>query len=117
MINDEKKAEFKVRLLSEKEVLEEELKGLGMAKPEGEEFGADMTDNSDVIADEMENNSAAGELKERLMLVNRALEKFETDTFGICEISDEPIEDQRLHANPAARTCIAHMDDEITLGM
>ncbi len=55
------------------------------------------------------------ELETRYRNVVRALAKIEAGTFGICEISGEPIEPERLEANPAARTCIAHREDEYDL--
>ncbi len=54
-------------------------------------------------------------LETRYRNIVRALEKIENGTYGICEISGEHIEPDRLHANPAARTCKAHLDDEIDL--
>lgn len=55
------------------------------------------------------------ELETRYRNIVRALAKIEAGTFGVCEISGEPIEPERLEANPAARTCIAHKEDEYDL--
>ena len=49
-------------------------------------------------------------LQARLTDVNVALGKIENGTYGICEVSGEPIEADRLEANPAARTNKAHMN-------
>ena len=54
-------------------------------------------------------------LEPRYRNIVRALSKIEAGQYGICEISGAPIEPERLLANPAARTCIAHLDDEIDL--
>lgn len=86
------------------------------AIPEAEkQCGAD--DN--LIADEIETwnerRATAAVLETRYRNVMRALDKIATGTYGICEISGEPIEAERLIANPAARTCIQHLDDEATL--
>jgi RNA polymerase-binding transcription factor DksA len=54
-------------------------------------------------------------LETRYRNIIRALDKIEAGTYGICEISGEPIERDRLLANPAARTCKAHLNDEIDL--
>lgn len=51
-------------------------------------------------------------LETRYRNVVRALDKIERGTYGTCEISGEAIESKRLAANPAARTCIAHMEEE-----
>lgn len=50
-------------------------------------------------------------LQTRLTDVNAALGKIEAGTFGICEVSGEPIEADRLEANPAARTNKANMNN------
>lgn len=127
MLTDEQKAALKARLENEKKVLEEELSRLGTknpdapgdwvtAKPAGEEFGADRTDNAGVIEEMHENNASMNELEGRYNTVTRALAKFADGTYGICEISGSEIELDRLEANPAARTCKAHMQEERTLG-
>ena len=54
-------------------------------------------------------------LETRFNNVKRALQKIEDGTYGICEISGEPIETDRLDANPAARTCKAQIDNEAQL--
>jgi RNA polymerase-binding transcription factor DksA len=41
--------------------------------------------------------------------VKEALDKIEEGRFGICEECGEKIEEDRLEANPSARTCKAHM--------
>lgn len=123
MLTDEHKALLKEKLERERDTLVEELERLGArnpanpsdwmaAKPAGDEFGADRTDNAAVIDDMHTNNASLNELEGRLHSVTRALEKFANGTFGICEISHAPIEPERLDANPAARTSIAHMRDE-----
>lgn len=55
------------------------------------------------------------ELETRYRNITRALEKIADGTYGICELSGEPIEHDRLMANPAARTCKAHMNEETQL--
>lgn len=126
MLTDTQKSAFKERLEKEKTVLEEELSRLGSknpdtpgdwvaAKPAGEEFGADRTDNAGVIEEMHENNASMNELEGRYNTVVRALSKFDDGTYGVCEVSGNDIELDRLEANPAARTCKAHMGDEPSL--
>lgn len=126
MLTDTHKAALKTRLEAEKKLLEEELAHLGhknpdapgdwvAAKPEGEEFGADRTDNAGVIGEMHDNNASMNELEGRYNNVVRALEKFTTGAYGVCEISGHEIEEDRLEANPAARTCKEHMHDEHSL--
>jgi RNA polymerase-binding transcription factor DksA len=127
MLTDTQKSDFKVKLEAEKFLLQEELAGLGTqnpatpgdweaAKPAGEVFGADQTDNADIIELEQQNNAAMNELEGRFNTVMHALNKFASGTYGVCEVSGHDIEIERLNANPAARTCKAHMGEERTLG-
>ncbi len=53
-------------------------------------------------------------LENRWNEVRAALKKIEAGTYGICEISGEPIEEDRLEVNPAARTCKEHMDESLS---
>lgn len=113
--------EFKTRLEKERDILRRELATLGKQNPsnpddwepfaaEGDAFGADRNDNADIIEAMHENNASMNELEGRLNQVMRALKKIEDGVYGTCEISGEPIEIERLNANPAARTCLAHME-------
>lgn len=64
-------------------------------------------------ADKIEELDERGEevvtLSARLADVRDALNKIEQGTYGTCEVSGEEIEEERLEANPAARTCMAHL--------
>jgi RNA polymerase-binding transcription factor DksA len=111
----------KDRLLVEEKMLIEELSKIGLFNKETGTWNAthaDMpneeTSDDDMQADifeEMEENSATGEiLCERLQDVRDALEKIDKGQYGICELSGEEIEEDRLIANPAARTCKAMMN-------
>lgn len=126
MLTDEQKATFTTRLQKERAVLEEQLSHLGSrdpsnpgdwmaSKPEGEEFGADRTDNAGVIEEMFGNNASMNELEFRLKTVNAALDRLQSGTYGVCEISGHDIELDRLEANPAARTCKEHMQEEKNL--
>lgn len=114
--------EHKNRLEEMKRDLESELATLGIHNPDTDDweadFGSDYSSESDdnLIGDQAE---AAEEriatlalLETRYRNIVRALTKIEMGTYGICEVSGEPIEADRLSANPAARTCQKHMDDE-----
>ena len=48
------------------------------------------------------------EAQHNLELVNNALLRIENGTYGICTISGEEIEAERLEAIPFATTCIKH---------
>ncbi|MCX6713268.1 MAG: TraR/DksA C4-type zinc finger protein [Candidatus Vogelbacteria bacterium] len=74
------------------------------------------SDVSDEVANELEGlverKATELPLEKQLQKVNLALEKMTTGKYGICEISGEPIEADRLEANPSARTCKHHMEEE-----
>jgi len=76
---------------------------------------ADDNVEADSVEDWNTRRAIVANLHTRYRNINRALAKISTGTYGICEISGEPIEPDRLAANPAARTCKAHMSDEGSL--
>lgn len=125
MLDNKQIAEFKTRLEKERDILEQELSALGKRnpsnpsdwepmKPEGEESSPDRNDNADIIEAMHENNASLNELEGRLNNVMLALKKIEDGAYGMCEVSNEPIEIERLNANPAARTCMEHMDQTLS---
>lgn len=112
---------FKEKLEIEKKSLEEELGQIAIfntetnlweATPDQEMMGEiDDNDAADRFEDFEERSGMTTTLQTRLSDVNRALAKIENGTYGICEVSNEPIEEDRLEANPAARTNKTHMND------
>ena len=122
---DKKKTEkYKAKLLEEKNVLEKDLLTVGKKNPNNPadweattpEENIDTADRNNV-ADEItdyENNVAISkQLESRLSEVNIALEKIKEGTYGKCEIGGELIEEDRLNANPAARTCKKHINEKV----
>lgn len=73
-----------------------------------------LDQDSEEAAVQMEDDEVADGLEEieikELEEVNIALDKIEKGTYGICEVSGKPIEENRLRAIPFARTCIEHAD-------
>lgn len=51
------------------------------------------------------------ELTTRYRNIEIALKKIEDNDYGACEVCKEPIEEDRLQANPAARTCKKHLSE------
>ncbi|MCA9366089.1 TraR/DksA C4-type zinc finger protein [Candidatus Kaiserbacteria bacterium] len=107
-------------------MLTTELAGLGIqdphnpadwiAKPDSETGGEpDPNDVADRTEDWDERRATVALLETRFNNITRALNKFNTGTYGVCEISGEPIEADRLAANPAARTCKKHLEAESDL--
>ena len=115
---------LKGKLEEELQKLEGELKTVGRINPNNPadweatqgETNVDMADRNEVadgLEQYQENSAILNELEIRFNNIKRALAKIEGGTYGICEISGKEIELDRLEANPAARTCKAHMDDKL----
>src|SRR5574343_352775 len=106
---------YKVRLEEELTKLNEELANIGTFNTETSQWEAmpssqegpesDMIDLADRIEDYEGRSEMVKTLSKRLHDIEHALEKIENGTYGVCEISGENIEEDRLMANPAARTC------------
>lgn len=112
----------KENLLKEKAMLTEQLSGLGVFDSETNSWEAvaeassdkdfsDENDNADRFEDYEEKSAMLSILKERWVDVKDALKKIEEGRYGICEISGEQIEEERLIANPAARTSIKYISN------
>lgn len=117
---------YKTRLEAMLEDITNELASLGVhnpdvpedwiATPRGTEVGdADPNVEADKAEDWNERRATLAELEVRYNNIRRALKKIEDGAFGVCEVSGEEIETDRLDANPAARTCKTHINDEATL--
>jgi RNA polymerase-binding transcription factor DksA len=119
-MNAEDLNRFKKRLLEEQHLLETELSAIGSRDPEQpnawratagdiETDTADPNDLADTF-EELEGNAAVlEELEARRGDVKKALARIEEGTYGMCEVGNEPIERERLDANPTARTCREHL--------
>lgn len=85
-----------------------------VAVPDTEDSAADADENESADYNEEwdERRATLTALVQEYRDIKRALTKIENGTYGICEISGEPIEEKRLNAKPDARTCIAHMNAE-----
>jgi RNA polymerase-binding transcription factor DksA len=84
--------------------------------PEGvdaNESDVDMV--ADVVEDWDERAALVAALESRYNNLTRALHKIGAGTYGTCEVCGNVIEPERLDANPAARTDIAHLEEEGTL--
>lgn len=123
MLEDNQRQELKQALEAEKSRLEKNLASFAKRDPKDKENwevkypnltdqGPSKEDLSDENADEVEEFDALLEtedaLEDRLREVHRALQKIDTEKFGLCEKCGEPISEERLSANPAARFDIKH---------
>jgi len=115
-------AEYKTRLETELQEVEAELKTIAVedphtgdwvAIPVGEDLQtADENDEADAVEEWDTRRAILAQLEISHRNIKLALQKIVDGTYGICEISGEPIEEERLQANPAARTNIANRDRE-----
>lgn len=113
---------FKDRLQDELESVENSLHDIAAFNKETGEWeakGEDMetmspTQDSNEFADKLEEFEEHREelpaLQIRWSEVKQALEKIDAGTYGTCEVDGGAIEEDRLEANPAARTCKEHME-------
>ena len=76
---------------------------------------ADENIVADRKEDWMERRSEVAAIETRYNNVVKALTKMQAGEYGTCEICNELIEADRLTANPAARTCKTHLEDESQL--
>jgi DnaK suppressor protein len=108
-------------LETEKSSLFEELSSIGMQNPITGDWqavpmqtdgdaAADYTDQAGYVEDFESRSARLSEMERRYTEVLNALAKIDQGTYGICEKSGQPIEVDRLMANPAARTCKAMMN-------
>ena len=115
---------YKEKLEEELQILEEELSKIGVKNPsnpsdwipktpEENNSLADENDVADTVDDAQTNNAIVNDLEIRYNNIKKALQKIESGNYGICEIGKEQISEERLKANPAARTCSAHMNEDL----
>jgi len=118
---EKEKIEFyKEKLLAEKARLEAELATIGRINPDNpgdweavpsdvNQREVDPNKRADNIEEYETNTAILKQLEIQLTDVKDALKKIEDGKYGLCETSGEQIEEDRLNANPAARTCSQHM--------
>lgn len=112
---------YKTTLEAEKLKLESELQSIGRRNPSnpndweavqsdtGQE--PDRSDAADLIEGYEANTAILKELETRYNEVVSALARIADGSYGVCSVSNEPIEEDRLLADPAATTCKAHLNN------
>src|SRR5262245_19100031 len=110
-LSEDELDELRAALNAEKDSLEEELAEHGKKVGddwqgsavgfEGEE--ADPTDRADAIEELSDKIPLVEELEKRYKEINAALKRMEDGTYGVAA-NGEPIDIERLQANPAATT-------------
>src|SRR5665213_528297 len=109
---------FKQKLEGELKTVEKSLKDVAVLNEETGEWeargGSDMetmapTQDENEFADKLEEYDEHREelpaLQTRWSEIKHALEKIDNGKYGLCEVDNKPIEEERLEVNPAARTC------------
>ena len=104
-------AEAYNHLLKERDRLNKELEELGVKigpadeRREGSPFGKREEEATEVM--ELEKRIALEKQKtEALKKINRAIQKYEAGTYGVCDQCGKPIEPGRLEALPYASLCL-----------
>jgi RNA polymerase-binding transcription factor DksA len=115
------KKKIKEKLEKERDVLLEQMKDMGKYNEETGDWEAtpleqtfpetDQNDMADRFEDFEERSSMIRTLEPRLRNILKALKGLNKDSFGKCEVCKKDIEMARLEANPAARTCKAHLEE------
>lgn len=96
--------DIRAKLLQEKNEIESDLKQLHKALQERGDYGFGK---GDPVIYEWEFNLAMLERqKQRLAEVEKALQRFEQNVYGLCEACGQPIEPERLEALPFTCLCI-----------
>lgn len=114
---------FKEKLEEELSLVTEELESVGKINPDNpndwipkptemDTRSADSNDVADGYEAYEENEGILNELEKRWNLIKNALKRIENDSYGFCKVCNEPIETDRLEANPAAETCKKHLEEK-----
>lgn len=113
---------YKEKLIKEKNLISTELKDVGVRKgaknPDDWEaipsdidvLKADANEVADKIGSYEGNNAIVQDLEAQLAIIDKALGNIESNTYGICEVCNKEIEEERLEANPSAATCKTHLN-------
>ena len=105
MTNDAPVLDYRALLEAERDSLERQLAELGVGG-DGLSYDSNFADSSQVTAERGEAETLVTELRGALSEVERALERVEHGSYGVCERCGRPISPARLEAKPAVRTCI-----------
>ena len=107
MPNDTLLATLRASLEAERDHLRQQLADLGHGDPGSLDFDENFADSGQVAAEQGETRVLAGQMTDTLASVERALEKMDEGTFGVCERCGNEIAEPRLEAMPTTRYCIS----------
>lgn len=106
---------IKSELLKKKEVLEKELSLIAKKENDGGEdeykasfpdYGDKPDENAMEIAEYEANIAEEDILEKSLRDIEKALERIENGSYGICKHCGKPIDPRRLQARPTAGSCV-----------
>ena len=105
---------IKKDLLTRKDKLKQQLGTFAEKDPKQEdnynsdfpEFGDKEDENAAEVAAFEGNLSLEETLEQSLEMINKALDKIEKNTYGLCEKCGEPINQERLEIMPTATKCV-----------
>ena len=80
----------------------------GGHKPAFSELGNEDGENASEVENFQNDLSVAEDLEDRLKKVEWALARIENNSYGVCAVGGEEIDEARLRAEPAAETCVKH---------
>lgn len=83
-----------------------------MAEMDNSIFRAELMGRRDRLQSAMQTMSDAARLQHLLEEVDEALDRIEKGTFGLCEACHDPIEPERLMADPLIRFCLGDLTPE-----
>ena len=113
---------FKQKLEEEKTLVESEMEKVGRRNPDQpgdweptpsvdrETSQADENLMADAVEDYEDNAAIMNTLETRYNNIRSSLDKIEHNTYGVCQICGKEIENDRLEANPSAKTCKEHVN-------
>jgi len=112
---------YKQKLEGEKKRLEKELMSVGRINPDNPKdwqptpaemdiMNADKNEKADAMEEFETRTAVEVELENRLNNIKSAIERIDSGTYGTCGVCGKEIEEDRLEANPAAKTCKEHIN-------
>jgi DnaK suppressor protein len=115
------KKEIKDKLEKERDILLEQMHGIGKLNSEINEWEAtpevmdfvetDQNEMADRFEDFEARSSMIKVLEARLKDILHALKTINRESFGKCEVCKKEIEMARMEASPTARTCKKHLNN------
>ena len=101
----------------------EELKAVGIHNPKNPQDWIavprdldaeepDLNIAADAVEEWDERRALVAALETRYNNIVAALVRVDDGTYGTCDVCGKPIEEKRLEANPAAATCMTHLDGD-----